>query len=176
MKPRYAFLIFAAAYTVQSTLLRYVTVQGVSPNLLLSLVIVFAFLYEEPLGFAFGAVFGLLWDMQFGLYAGVSGISFMTAALAMTWLKKYLNHELPLPALVGGLLGSVLNNAVFWGIYKLTGIPHTLRYILGMQPALIACDVAMVLILHLIFRRGVIRHRKDREYKGGFKEAGRFKF
>jgi hypothetical protein len=157
MKTRYAVIIFASAYIIQSTLLRCVTIYDTSPNLILCLVIVFAFLYDEPIGLAMGALFGLLWDMQFGVYAGVSGISFMSAALA------------------GGVLGSVLNSAGFWGVYKLTGVPHTLRYILDMQPALIACDVVMVLLLHLIFRRGVIRHRKDRAYKGGFREARGFK-
>jgi hypothetical protein len=67
-----------------------------------------------------------------------------------------------------------LHNIVYWGLYKLTGIPHTLLYILGMQPAWIAYNLLFVLILHLILRRGVIRHRKDREYKGGFKEAKGF--
>jgi hypothetical protein len=66
------------------------------------------------------------------------------------------------------LAGVLLNNIVYWGVYKLTGIPHTLLYILGMQLVLIAYNLLFVMLFHLVFRRGVIRHRKDREYKGGF--------
>jgi rod shape-determining protein MreD len=161
---------------VQSTLLRYAAINGVSPNLLLCLVVVFAFLYDEPYGLTLGAVSGLLWDFNFGIYIGVSGISFMCAALAMMLLKQYLNHELLLPAVVGGLIGSVLNNAVYWGIYKMAGIPHTWLYILKLQPTLIAYNVALVVVLHLFLRRGVIRHRKDQYYKGGFREASGFRF
>lgn len=176
MKTRYVVFIFIAALAVQSTVLRYVAVNGVSPNLLLCLVIVFAFLYDEPYGIAFGAVFGVLLDLHFGMYVGISGISFMSAAVAMTLLKKYLNHELVLPAVVGGLIGSALNSVVYWGLYKIAGVPHTLAYILKMQPTVIIYNVVLVVILHLILRQGVIRHRKDLYYKGSFREARGFKF
>jgi rod shape-determining protein MreD len=174
VKLRRAIPIFLLAFVAQSALLRYIAICGVSPNILLCLVIVFAFLYEEPLGIVFGIAFGILWDIGFGLYIGVSAVSQTAAALAVMRIKRYLNHELLLPALAAGLAGAVLNNAVYWGLYKLTGIPHTLLYILKTQPLLIAYDLLFVMIFHLIFRRGVIRHRKDREYKGGFKEAKGF--
>ncbi|MDR3295525.1 MAG: rod shape-determining protein MreD [Clostridiales Family XIII bacterium] len=174
MNKRYAALIFAVAFIVQATVLRYAAVQGQSPNLLLCLAVIFAFLYEKPYGLVLGAVSGVLWDMEFGTVTGVSGISFMAAALSAAWLKQYLNHEFLLPALLGGLLGSVLNSAVFWGLYKLTGAPHTWAYILGIQPVLIGYNLVLTLILQLIFRRGVIRHRKDKDFKGGFREARGF--
>ncbi|MDR1571111.1 MAG: rod shape-determining protein MreD [Clostridiales Family XIII bacterium] len=171
MRMRSAAIVFVVAFAIQPTLLRCAAIGGVTPNLLLCLVIVFAFLYDEPMGLALGAAFGLLWDLAFGLYAGVSGISFMATALAMTRLRKYLNHELPLPAIVAGVVGSSLNSLVYWGIYKLAGAPHSLMYILDAQPALIAYNVVAVFALHLALRGGVIRHRKDQYYKGGFREA-----
>jgi rod shape-determining protein MreD len=174
MKTRYAVLLFAAAFIAQTTVLRYIAIADVSPNILLCLVIVCAFLYEEPIGLVFGVVFGILWDMEFGLYIGVSAVSQLAAALAVMRIKRYLNHELLLPALAAGVAGVILNNTVYWGIYKLTGIPHTFLYILGLQPILIAYDLLCVMIFHLIFRRGVIRHRKDRDFKGGFSEAKGF--
>lgn len=174
MKTRYAILLFMAAFVIQASVLRYIAVYDVSPNVLLCLVIVFAFLYDEPLGLVFGVVFGILWDTEFGLYIGISAVSQMSAALAVMKIKQYLNHELLIPALVSGLAGVILNNTVYWGLYKLTGIPHTLIYILRLQPVLIAYNLLFVMIFHLILRRGVIRHRKDRDYKGGFKEAKGF--
>jgi rod shape-determining protein MreD len=174
MKTRYAILIFPVIFVVQASLLRYIAIQDVSPNLLLCLVIVFAFLYDEPFGVVFGLAFGILWDIEFGLYIGITAVSQMSAALAVMQIKRYLNHEMLLPALVSGLVGVILNNAVYWGLYKLTGIPHTLMYILRLQPILIAYNLLFVMIFHIILRRGVIRHRKDRDYKGGFKEAKGF--
>jgi rod shape-determining protein MreD len=174
LKTRYAIPIFLAAFVVQSAALRYIAIRDVSPNILLCLVIVFAFLYDEPFGACFGVIFGILWDIEFGLYVGVSAVSQMAAALAVMRIKRYLNHELLLPALAAGLAGTALNNVVYWGLYKLTGIPHTLLYILEMQPVLIAYNLLFVMLFHLILRRSVIRHRKDREYKGGFKEAKGF--
>jgi rod shape-determining protein MreD len=174
MKMRYAALVFPAAFVVQAVMLRYIAIRDVSPNILLCLVIVFAFLYDEPFGVVFGAIFGILWDTEFGLYVGISAVSQVSAAFLAMRIKRYLNHELLLPALAAGLAGVLLNNAVYWGLYKLTGIPHTLLYILRMQPVLIAYNLPVVLLFHLMFRRGVIRHRKDREYKGGFREEKGF--
>jgi rod shape-determining protein MreD len=174
VKTRYAILLFIAAFIAQASLLRRIAIHDVSPNILLCLVIVFAFLYEEPLGVVFGIVFGILWDAEFGMYVGISAVSQMAAALTAMIIKRYLNHELLLPALVSGLAGIILNNGVYWGLYKLTGIPHTLLYILRMQPILIAYNLLFVMIFHVILRRGVIRHRKDRDFKGGFKEAKGF--
>jgi cell shape-determining protein MreD len=119
-------------------------------------------------------IFGLLWDAEFGLYVGVSAVSQMAAALLVMRIKRYLNHELLLPALAAGFSGAILNNVVYWGLYKLTGIPHTLLFILRPQPILLAYNLLFVMILHLILRRGVIRHRKDREFKGKFQEAKGF--
>jgi rod shape-determining protein MreD len=149
-------------------MLRYIAIADVSPNILLCLVIVCAFLYDEPVGLVFGVVFGILWDTEFGVYVGISAVSQMAAALAVMRIKRYLNHELLLPALAAGVAGVLLNNTVYWGLYKLTGIPHTILYILKPQPILIAYNLLFVMIFHLIFRRGVIRHRKDRDFKGGF--------
>jgi rod shape-determining protein MreD len=174
MKTRYAILLFSAAFIAQSTMLRYIAIYDVSPNILLCLVIVFAFLYDEPLGVVFGVIFGILWDVEFGLYIGVSAVSQMAAALLTMRIKRYLNHELLLPALAAGLSGTVLNNVVYWGLYKLTGIPHTLSYILRPQPILIVYNLLFVAIFHLILRRGVIRHRKDRDFKGKFQETKGF--
>jgi rod shape-determining protein MreD len=174
VKTRYAVLLFSAVFIVQSTMLRYIAIRDVSPNVLLCLVIVFAFLYDEPIGVVFGVIFGILWDLEFGLYVGVSAISQMAAALLTMRIKRYLNHELLLPALAAGLAGMILNNAVYWSIHKLAGIPHTLLYILKPQPVLIAYNLLFVTIFHLILRRGVIRHRKDRDFKGKFQEAKGF--
>ncbi|MDR2088000.1 MAG: rod shape-determining protein MreD [Clostridiales Family XIII bacterium] len=174
MKTRYAIPLFLGAFIVQTTMLRYIAICDVSPNILLCLVIVFAFLYDEPFGVVFGVIFGILWDAEFGLYVGVSAVSQMSAALLVMRIKRYLNHELLLPALAAGLAGVFVNNAVYWSIYKLAGIPHTLLYILGMQPVLFAYNLPVVMLFHLLLRRGVIRHRKDREYKGGFHEAKGF--
>jgi rod shape-determining protein MreD len=168
MKTRYAFPIFLLAFVVQASMLRYIAIRDVSPNILLCLVIVFAFLYDEPFGVILGVVFGILWDMEFGLYVGISAVSQMSAALLVMRIKRYLNHELLLPALAAGLAGVLLNNLVYWSLYKLAGIPHTLLYILGMQPVLIGYNLLFVMLFHLVFRRGVIRHGKDRAYKGGF--------
>ncbi|GHU49856.1 hypothetical protein FACS1894127_4050 [Clostridia bacterium] len=176
MRTMHGVIFFIIAFAVQSTLLRYFTINGVAPNLLLCLVIVFAFLYDRPYGIVFGTIFGVLWDISFGIYVGISSIALLFVALAMILLKKFLNHELLLPALVGGLAGSLINNGIYWGLYMLLGIPHSMTYILKSQPTLIVYNTVLVLVLHLILRRGVIRHRRDQYYKGGFREASGFRF
>lgn len=171
MKYRYAIPIFIVAFLIQSTVLRSIAILGTSPNLLLCLVIVFSFLYEEQVGLVLGAFFGAAWDICFGMFIGVSGISFIAASLGVMLLKNYLNHEHVIPAFFASILGTIINSVVFWGINMLLGAPQTVTYVLSLQPILIGYNVIFVIILHLIFVRDVIKHRRDNYYKGNFKAA-----
>jgi rod shape-determining protein MreD len=175
MKYRYAFLIFFAAFTLQSTLIRYIAVKNVAPNLLLCLVAVFSFLYEDYYGMVMGVIFGIIWDLSLGPYAGVTGVAFLAAALTASFLKRYWNHEHALPDFFASLLGTVAYVLVFWLTYKLAGVPHSAIYILKRQPIFFAYNAIFSIIFHWIFARSVIRHRMDRRYKGVFEPAKNFR-
>jgi len=174
MKTRTAIIIFSLAFIIQTTLLRYIAIDHTAPNLLLCLVIVFSFMYNEPFGILFSVIFGLLWDINFGIYMGVSAIGLLVVAMAMVLFRKPFNRESFLLALLGGVIGSILYSCIYLGAYKLLGLPHSIYYLLKPQLYMIMYNVAIVMILHLILRQGIIRNKKREFYSSGYHMIGRF--
>ena len=57
-------IIFIIAFLIQPSLLNMISIGGYTPNLLLCLVVIFSFIYEEEMyGIVYGAVFGVLYDI-----------------------------------------------------------------------------------------------------------------
>lgn len=67
----YTFLILIN-FILQSTLCEYIAISGIKPNLLLILVISFAFMRGKEEGILLGFVSGLLIDSFFGMFLGLN--------------------------------------------------------------------------------------------------------
>lgn len=70
MKNWQMFILYLAAFLLQPFLYNLIPVLGGNVNLLLCMTVIFTLLYEDTQGIFFGAVFGLLYDLFFGMYAG----------------------------------------------------------------------------------------------------------
>ena len=82
MKYWKAAILFTIAFLIQASLLNLVSIGGVTPNLLLCLVVVFSFLYEDELyGIIFGAVFGVAYDICFSSVTGYTAIALVLTSL-----------------------------------------------------------------------------------------------
>ena len=89
MKYRYSFLVFLAAFLVQGTLLNLFSVFGVTPNLMLCLVVMFSLLYDNQMhGVVFECIFGVIADMCFMMYAGVSSLGYLAVSLIVMFAGK----------------------------------------------------------------------------------------
>ena len=174
MKTRSAIIIFILAFIIQVTLLRYIAINNVAPNLLLCLVIVFTFLYDKPFGILFGVLLGFLWDMNFGIYMGVSSAGLLIVAITILLFKKPFNSESIIPAILAGIIGSVLFSCIYLSVYKLMGMPHSIYYLLRPQPYLILYNVVTVMVFHIILRRGIIRNKRREYYGSGYNMIARF--
>ena len=62
------FLAFLICFIFQSTLLRNFSVFGVAPNLILVLLIVFSFYFENYIGLILGVAFGMMQDRNISTY------------------------------------------------------------------------------------------------------------
>ena len=72
---------FLVAFLIQTSLLNIISIKGYTPNLLLCLVVVFSFLYEDGLyGIIFGAVFGLLYDICFSSGRGPTALALVATS------------------------------------------------------------------------------------------------
>lgn len=82
MKYWKAGIAFLVAFLIQTSLLNGISIGGYTPNLLLCLVIVFSFLYEEDMyGVVYGAVFGVLYDVCYNYIIGPTPIALVLVAI-----------------------------------------------------------------------------------------------
>jgi rod shape-determining protein MreD len=167
MRYYFAVPIFLIAFLLQSVVIWRFPVYGYSPNLIFCLVIVFSFLYEERYGLVLGIVFGMILDISTSLYFGVQTISLVIVCIAVRLLRLAFNHEKFIPDVVIAAALTPVNVFVIWTIYHISGLPLSVMYPLRSLPVLVVMHMIIVLILHLILVRGVIRFRQDRHYSGG---------
>ena len=159
MKYRYGFIAFLIAFLLQSSVLHNISLFGVAPNLVLVLVIVSSFLFDELHGAVFGILFGLLQDMFFSDFVGISAIAYFLVALAVMEAKRYLYRDNYLSVIfisVGGTLGY---NIIYWLISGIFGGIHQFIFMLAMQPVAIIYNTILVFILYWIIIRKVIKYR-----------------
>ena len=166
MKYKYAFLLFLVAFLLQTTLLNIIGVFGVTPNLLLCLVIIFSFLYDEEYhGLVFGVLFGLLYDICGAQYIGISAIGFMVIALAIMLINIVLNKELVVSIILITIAGTWLYQSLYWVIMAMLGSQYSYLYMLRRLPLHILYNTVITTILYYALIKKVIKHHKDRYYK-----------
>lgn len=162
------FMAFLLALILQTTVLKHIAIFGYSPNLILCLVVVCTFLYDEQIGMIYGIVFGLILDLFTNLYIGPSAIAFVVVCLFVRLMRIIFNHERLLPELLLALVSTPLYTFVLWGLLKMTGSPMSVLVVLKAMPVLILYNGIIIIILHLLLVRGVIKHRKDKNISGRY--------
>ncbi len=166
MKYRTGFLMYLAAFFLQPFLQNLIPVFGGHVNLLLCLTVVLTFLYEDTLpGILFGFVFGLLYDMVNGMYAGPGVLSLMVIGIGVLVLREFFNIENFFNALVTALLSTWLYATVYWGVYVVLGSPYSYLYAMKSLPLQLLFNCAVCMILYFILIKRVIRHRRDRYFR-----------
>lgn len=165
MKNVSVFLMFAAAFLLQSTLFLHLRVFGAAPNLLLCLVVVMAFLYEGNHAILPGIVFGLLQDLCFSPLIGPAAMIYLLLSVLMGYIRIFLYRD-SIPSLFfASLIGTVLYQLFSFGIGAIFGGTYTFLHVIMALPALAAYHFIVMLIFYLIVGRRSIRHPQDRYYK-----------
>ncbi|MDR2156832.1 MAG: rod shape-determining protein MreD [Clostridiales Family XIII bacterium] len=163
MKYYIAVPVFLLMFLIQTTLLHRFPIFSYSPNLLLCFVVVFSFLYEKPYGLILGIVFGAMLDVATSWYFGVQTVTFVVVYGVISAFRRIFNHEKLLPDVLMAAIATPLNCFFVWGVYRLCGSPSDVMNAVRALPVLLVTQCVLTGILHLIFVRSVIRHRKDRK-------------
>ena len=177
VKKRYIYLGlgFLLAFILQTTVLKHIAVFGYSPNLVLCMVVVCSFLYDEKIGLVYGIVFGLLLDFTANIYVGPSAIAFILVYLFVIAIRKIFNHEHLLPELLLAGVSTPLYLFVMWFLYLIGGSPVSIIVVLKALPVLLIYNGIVIVLLHLLLVKGVIKHRKDTGFTGGYKYRGGYR-
>jgi rod shape-determining protein MreD len=163
-----AALIFLVAFLIQTVLLWRFPIFDYSPNLLLCVVIVFSFLYDERYGLVLGIIFGVLLDVSTSWFFGVQTLTFIAAYIVAAVLRNVFNQEKVLPDMLTALIVTPFGAFLVWGVYRLAGGIQYVHYVVDSLPVLIISHCVIVGILHLLLVRSIIRHRRDRRFKSNF--------
>ena len=166
MKSWKAGIFFLIAFFIQCSFLNVISIAGYTPNLLLCLVIVFSFLYEEQIyGLLYGVLFGVFYDICFADVVGPTPIALVLVALVIFVLREYANIENIVNMWVTSLLSIVFYYALNWGLQHLAGNPIGLLYVLKTLPWITLYALSLMTVLYLILLRKMTRHRKDRYFR-----------
>lgn len=171
VRKRYIFAAigFTIAFIIQTTLLKHFTILGWSPNLILCLVVVCSFLYDEKIGIIYGFVFGLLLDFITNIYIGPSAIAFTIIYLVALLIRHIFNYEKLLPALLLAAVSTPVYLLVIWICQISAGSPASILLVLRALPVQLVYNGVIIILLHLVLVRGVVKHRRDASFTGGFR-------
>ena len=166
MKSWKAGIFFLIAFFIQCSFLNVISIAGYTPNLLLCLVIVFSFLYEEQIyGLLYGVLFGVFYDICFADVVGPTPIALVLVALVIFVLREYANIENIVNMWVASLLSILFYYALNWALQHLAGNPIGLLYVLKTLPWITLYSLSLMTVLYLILLRKMTRHRKDRYFR-----------
>lgn len=169
MKYRYSFLMFLAATLMQGSGLNLIAVFNTTPNLLLCLVVMFSFLYHDEFhGIIWGTLFGLIADVLFRQYVGISALGYFIIALIITWGSNLFNREHLAAAILNITAATVLFTLYEFALNYFLDMGPGLVFVLKKLPLMIVYNIAVFTIFYQIFIRKVVRFRSDRYYSSRY--------
>lgn len=166
MKYWKAGLFFLTAFLIQTSLLNLISIAGYTPNLILCLVVVMSFLYEnEMYGVFFGALFGLLYDICYSSVVGPTPISLVLVAIFILIVREYANIENILNMWIVAALSLLFYYVLNWGLFKIAGNPIGFVYVVKTLPGFFVYSFVVITIIYYFLIRKAVKHRKDRYFR-----------
>jgi len=165
MSYKKALLLFTAAFILQFSVINLVSIDGVTPDLLLCLVMIITFLYDDGYRYSvLGIVFALLRDVCVGQYVGVGALGTVVVIGIIIFFEGSINKENFMSTLIVAASGTLIYNLFCWAVLALLGNPTSILYVLMYQPLSVAYNVAVVSLMYKFMIKKAIRHQKDRYY------------
>ncbi len=166
MKYWQGFLLYLAAFLLQPLLYNLIPVLGGNLNLLLCLTAVITFLYDDTvIGIVYAFIFGLAWDLYYGLYVGPGLLSLVFSGIVVLLLKNFVNRENLLNGIVGTPLLTWFYASCYWVIYYFLDSPYSYLYAMESLPLQLLFNGIAGAAFYFILLKRVIKHRRDRYFR-----------
>lgn len=156
MKHRYIFLLFLAAFLLQSSFVLNFGFMGLAPNFILCMTILFSFYYEGNVVLVFPLIFGLLLDINFSILNGPSAIILALIALAMNPLKNYFYKESILNVLMISTIGTLMYYGLSWAVIRTFKGIYAFTYMAKNIPVLLLMNTLVMLVLYFAVAKRLI--------------------
>ncbi|MCI8349427.1 MAG: rod shape-determining protein MreD [Firmicutes bacterium] len=166
MKYWKAGIIFLIAFLIQPSLLNMINIAGYTPNLLLCLVVIFSFIYEDEMyGVVYGAAFGVLYDVCYSQVIGPTPIALTVVAICIILAREYANIENIINMWIVSIISFIAYYLMNWGLHRIAGNPIGIVYVFGKVPWIILYSMVVITIIYLILIRKVVKHHRDRYFR-----------
>lgn len=115
-------LLVLAALIIQTTILVYFEIGGVTPNLLMILTYSLGFLFGPAVGVGIGLVSGLFQDLLLGRYIGLNALALGLVGLLSGQAEDRVWKDNPLVPVLGGVAGTLLSELVVLTVLWVMGV------------------------------------------------------
>ena len=154
MSYKKAVFLYGIALVLQFSLLNIFSINGVTPNLILCLMIFITYKYNDGLKPALIAIpFALLSDLMGGQYVGVSALVLFILGLTVNYLGRGLNRETLSTLLTVSVGGTVFYNLLYWLILTLLGNSSTILDLLRFLTIALPANLLVILIVFFVYTR-----------------------
>lgn len=167
LKKRFTAIFYAVwlviLIIIQPTVVQWISVFGISPDMFIVFVICAALLRGKTHGAVCGFVFGMVLDFMTGRMIGITAVLFMYAGFAAGVLKEnFISSESRLGTAAFVFAASFVCSAVYMAAYSAAyGSPGLLRGVCGTVLPKALCSAAAAFIFSPLIRRsfGLIAER-----------------
>lgn len=153
MKRIKLFLVFLLCFLLQVTVCRFLGVFGTAPNLILALVIIFSFFFDDFDGIIMGTIFGFIHDICFGPVIGISALVYLAIGMILRFVKigVYRDNKIILFFL------TLICTAVYYaGCWVLSGVMLDMGmnfiYVMKKVPVAIVWNYIVLLVVYYFAR------------------------
>lgn len=154
MSYKKAILLYGIALVIQFSLLNIFSVNGVTPNLILCLMVFITYKYNNGLLPALIAIpFALLSDIMGGQYVGVSGLSLLLLGLIVNYAGRGLNRDSIWTLLTVSAFGTVIYNFLYWLIMIMLGNASTILSLLTFLLIALPANLLVTVIVFFVYTR-----------------------
>ncbi|MEG0291987.1 MAG: rod shape-determining protein MreD [Anaerovoracaceae bacterium] len=156
-------VMFLIALILQLSLVNVISVFGIVPNLILCLVLIFSFLYDDGikcLGFAVAS--GLILDIVSAKYLGISSLSYIFVILLVLIIRRIITIDSIVSPIAVSVCGTLLFNSIVWIVMGILGSWTGIFVMFKFQIMSILLNTIIVMIMYLIMVRRAVWYNRDR--------------
>lgn len=165
MKYRFAILIFAIAFILQTSVFGQLQIAGASANLILCCGVVISFTYTETnAGIIVGAITAMIYDIAFSPFIGMTALPLAIVMGIAVFVREFLLNRERMVAMLSVAAGTVI---IYYHLYfvmvKISGFASSYVHMLGSLVIYFVLDVIIMMILY-IFMIEKATARRDNGY------------
>jgi rod shape-determining protein MreD len=165
MSYKKATFLYAIALVLQFSLLNMFSINGVTPNLILCLMIFITYKYNDGFQPALLALpFALLSDLMGGQYVGVGALVLLLLGLAVNYFGRDLNRDTIWTLLTVTAIGTIAYNFIYWLVLKMLGNPSIIIDLLKFLAIALPANLLVILIIFFVYTRVYKKRARPTRY------------